>query len=152
MSTTSVMMFGEIETTTNRALAYSILASQAAHAYIVAIRSASQLAKAVENLVSVLPPQALVRLTRDQKRWLTPRLQEIHKYTADLSRTNETVVVSRIPILGGWVKRIQDGTEDLGDIIEDLVLIYDADFRNLIVACERTIVAAEGETIGTVHS
>jgi hypothetical protein len=149
--TANSLTFDEIETTTNRALAYAILVSQAAHAYIAAIRTAREMAKALEQLVAVLPSQALARLTRDQKSWLTPRLQEIHKYLADVSRSSETALVSKVPILGNLVKRIQDGTEDLGDIIEDLVLADDIDFRNLIAACERTVVAAEGEPVAKVQ-
>jgi hypothetical protein len=145
------LTFNEIETTTNKALAYAILASQAAHAYIAAIRMAREMAKALEELVAALPGQALARLTLEQKKWLTPRLQEIHRYLADLSRSNETALVSRIPILGNWVRRIQDGAEDLGDIIEDLVLADDADFRNLLAACERTVIAAEGEPVAKVQ-
>jgi len=151
MSTTSIMVFGEIEITTNRALARAILMSQAAHAYISAINATRELAKALETLVSVLPSHALARLTGDQKRWLTGRLQEIHKYVADLSRSNEAAMVSRLPILNKWVRKIQDSTEDLGDIIEDLVLIDDADFRNLISTCERSIISAEGEAVGAMH-
>lgn len=150
MSTTS-MMFGEIEITTNRALARAILMSQAAHAYISAINASRELAKALESLVSVLAPQTLARLTGDQKKWLTGRLQEIHKYVASLSRSNEAAMAFRIPFLNTWVRKIQDATEELGDIIEDLVLIDDADFRNLISTCERSIISAEGEPIGTMH-
>jgi hypothetical protein len=147
MSTTS-LVFGEIEFTTNRTLAFAILASQAAHAYITAIYSSRELANALEALVKVLGSENLAVLTEDQKKWLTPRLQEIHGHLVTSSRSSEAARLSRLPILGSLVKRIQDGTENLDDIIEDLVLVNDADFRNLIAACERTILASEGEPIG----
>ena len=150
-STASVMMPGEIEVTTNRALAYAILASQAAHAFLQAIRWSRDLAIALEQLVVVLTPQNLARLSPDRKKWLTPRLQEIHCHVVEISRSGESTMVSRLPILGDYVKRIQDGTENLDDIIEGLVLVDDADFRNMIAACERTIIASEGEPIGRMQ-
>jgi hypothetical protein len=152
MSTTSIMMFGEIEFTTNRALAYAILASQTAHAYITAIHRSRELANALEALVKVLTSENLARLTQDQKKWLTPRLQEIHGHLVTSSRSSEAAILSRLPILGSLVTRVQDKTEDLDDIIEDLVLVTDADFRNLIAACERTIIASEGELIGQMQN
>jgi hypothetical protein len=151
MSTTSVRMFGEIEVTTNRALAYAILVSQAAHAYMAAIRRSHELANALEALVKVLTAENLSRLTVDQKKWLTPRLQEIHSHLVTFSRSRGAAAVCHAPVLGGFVSRIQDGTEDLCDVIEDLVLVDDADFRNLIAACERTITASESEPIARLQ-
>jgi hypothetical protein len=151
MSTTSTLVFGEIEFTTNRTLAYAILVSQAAHAYVTAINRSRELANALEELIRLLTPESLARLTPDQKKWLTPRLQEIHGHLVTSSRSSEATILSRLPILGSWVTRIQDATEDLDDVIEDLVLADDIDFRNLIAACERTITASEGEPIGRMQ-
>jgi hypothetical protein len=148
MSATSVMMFGEIETTTNRALAYAILASQAAHAYLTAIHRSREAAKSLEDLIRVLTPESLERLSADQKKWLGARLQEIHRHLAFFSRSDEIVALSRLPVLGGFLGRLQDGTEDLDDVIEDLVLADDIDFRNLIAACERNLGVPEGEPVG----
>jgi hypothetical protein len=150
MAATS-MMFGEIETSTNRALAYAILASQAAHAYITAIYSSRELANALGALIKVLTPENLARLTEDQKKWLTPRLQEIHGHLVTSSRSSEAARLSRLPILGSLVTRIQDETEDLDDVIEDMVLANDPDFRNLIMACERNLNVPEGELVARMQ-
>jgi hypothetical protein len=148
MSTTaSVRMFGEIESTANRALAYAILLSQAAHAYITAIHRSHELVNALEQLIRLLTPESLSRLTPEQKKWLTPRLQEIHGHLVTCSRSNEATMLSRLPVLGGLVTKIQDATEDLDDVIEDLVLADDVDFRNLIQACERNLNVPEGESV-----
>jgi hypothetical protein len=145
MSTTSVLVFGEIETSTNRALAYAILMAQAAHAYLALILDLREGVKSLEGLVSVLTPDRLERLSAEQKEWLKPRLQETHKHLVAFARSEHAARLGRLPVLDGLVARMQDSTEDVNDIIEDIVLAEDADFRNLISACAKNIKAPEEE-------
>jgi hypothetical protein len=148
MSATSIMVFGEIEVSTNRALAYAILASQAARGYIMAIVRMREVTKAVEQLIQALSPERLDGLSAEHKEWLKARLQEIHKHLAAFSRSNDVVAMSglNLPVLSGLLARLQDDTEDLDDVIEDLVLVSDAEFRNLIATCSTNIGLPIGES------
>jgi hypothetical protein len=152
MTTTSIRVFGEIENSANRALAYAILAAQAAHAYVAAIRLSRDAAKALEDLIRVLTPDSLAALSVEQKKWLTARLQEIHCHLATFARSADVTLASRVPVLGTFIQRIQDGTEDLGDIIEDLVLVDDVAFRNLIAACTNSLGTPKGEPVGRMQN
>ncbi len=153
MSATSIMVFGEIEVSTNRALAYAILASQAARGYIMAIVRMREVTKAVEQLIQALSPERLDGLSAEHKEWLKARLQEIHKHLAAFSRSNDVVAMSglNLPVLSGLLARLQDDTEDLDDVIEDLVLVSDAEFRNLIATCSTNIGLPIGESFARMQ-
>lgn len=150
-TTASVMVFGEIEISANRALAYAILASQAAHGYLMAIVRLREVTKALEDLIKVMSPDRLEGLSAEHKDWLKAKLQEIHKHLAAFSRSNDVVVLSGVPILSGYISRLQDDTEDLDDVIEDLILVSDADFLHLIGACSANIGLPLGEPFVTMQ-
>lgn len=137
--TTTAISFGDIEFSTNRTLAYAILASQAAKNYLVAVYRMYEVEGALEDLLAVLGPDRLEMLDPDQKTWLTPKLQEVHHHLANFSRSHEAETISKLPLLGNSVAKLQEYTEDLDDVIEDLVLVSDKDFRNLIAACAKSI-------------
>jgi hypothetical protein len=55
------------------------------------------------------------------------------------ARSNEAEQMEDIPIISGMTKKLKEGTEDLGDVIENLILMGDHDFLRLIGACATSL-------------
>src|SRR5690349_15913384 len=127
----ATVTFDEIERNADEAFAYALLARLAKNYLICAYRS-HEVASALEQLLGVLKPEQLQALTAEQMIWLTKRLQELHRLLAEYSRSRETEAISRLPLLAGVTARVRNATEDLDDIIEDLVLVGNEDFQALI--------------------
>jgi hypothetical protein len=138
---TAAISFGEIECTTNRTLAYAILASQAAKNYIAAVYRLREVVGLLERLLSVLSEDNVDSLNPVQKAWVATKLQEIHKHLAPFSRSPEAAKICglKVPWLSDLAIKIQELTEDIDDVIEDLVLVSDLEFQGLIAACKVSI-------------
>ena len=102
--------------------------------------------RALDQLLNTLTPKRLETLTPEQTKWLLARLQELHRLLAEFSRSSEAESIARLPIVSGYVSNLQNKTEDLDDIIEDLVLVNNEDFKNLISDCASSIGLSPGDT------
>jgi len=144
------MTFDEIERRTDRTFAYAILVRFASN-YIACVIRLREVCGALDQLLGILTPEGLETLTPEQTSWLTARLQEVHRLLAGFSRSPEAESIGRLPILGGLTTRAQDATEDLDDIIADLVLRNNPDFTAMISDCASSIGLSSGETVGRMH-
>jgi hypothetical protein len=63
----------------------------------------------------------------------------VHRVLADFSRSPEARAIAKLPVLNGLASNLQDKTEDLNDLIENLVLADNEDFKVLISDCASSI-------------
>jgi len=132
--------FRGIEFSANRALAYAILATEAADGCARFYRLIRVLAE-LERFVSCLTPDYLESLTDSQQHRLCLRLQEAHTILARFLRSPEAARIVRFPLLGSLVRRLQVRTEDLDDVLEGMFLGGDSQPKALMAACEAHIEA-----------
>ena len=115
--TTAEAEFREIEFSANRALAYAILAAEAPNGYVMFYRLLKALAE-LEKFIPFLTPDYLESLADSQQRRLCLRMQDAHTILTRLLRSPEAASIVRFPLLGTLVRRLQERTEDLDDVLE----------------------------------
>jgi len=102
---------------------------------------------ALRSLIRSLSSERLESLSSEQAIELTKRLQETHQLLAYLSRMADIHRMSQAPVIGPLLCNLQESTEDLGDVIEDLVLSENEQFRHLVADCVNTL-SLDSSTIG----
>jgi hypothetical protein len=132
--TTATMTFNQMETRAERTLAL-VLWAKHAHRVVKGAMLVTLVSRAVRGLVNSLTPERLESLTQKQTIELTKRLQEVHEALVELCRAAEKVNLSQHPIWRSPIRSVEESTEDLGDIIEDLVLSENEQFRQMIADC-----------------
>lgn len=125
------MTYGEIERTAERATAYALLAKTATTIVSTSLRT-YELVRALELLLRMVTQERVDQLDPSRVDRLTAQLQKVHAPLVDAARSPEAQKLLNIPILGKFVSRVQDLTEDLSDLIENLVLLRDPAFKKLI--------------------
>jgi hypothetical protein len=133
----TAITFEEIGRNTDRVTAYALLARAATNGAWLIVRT-YELLGALDKLLELVTDDYVQQLTPDQVRWLTTQLQNAHVPLVAVARTADRRVLS-IPLLGGLIAKLQDRTEDLADLIENLVLSADAGFHRLVDACRADI-------------
>lgn len=134
--------FDEVERSADRTFAYALLA-KAAQGYVIAVLRLAELNSALDQLLKTLKPCQIDSLRSEQKQWLGCRLPEIHSLLALISGSEEAEAIGKLPILASLITRLRDSTEDMGDIIEDVLLINDETFGTLIRDCATSIHLSE---------
>lgn len=87
-----------------------------------------RVAGGLNGFVNDCTPEFIQGLSETQADALKKRLQEIHaKLTLLCSRD-----LGSVRFLAGPISRLEKSQEDLGDIIEELALIHDKDFKSLL--------------------
>lgn len=100
-------------------------------------------------LKSVSGNELLNSLSEEQARELTLSLREVHAGINSILNKNAMVLLKRKPLFGRLVNRIEEQTEDLYDIIEDLVLADNSDFRKMVAGCvEKLSIDRSPEPVG----
>jgi hypothetical protein len=113
-----------IEFSSNRALAYGILAAEAPNAYVMFYRLLRALAE-LEKFIPSLTPDYLESLAESQQRRLCLRMQDAHRILTRLLRSSEAASIVRFPLLGTLVSRLRERIEDLDDVLEGMFLAGD---------------------------
>lgn len=111
--------FGEIEFAANRALAYAILATETPDGYKTLYRL-SKVFNELEKFMPFLTPGYLESLTDAQKRRLRLRMQDTHVLLARFLRSPEAERFRRFRVLQSFVGRLQDGTDDLANVLHGM--------------------------------
>lgn len=128
----------EIERNVDVATAYALLAKTASGYCWVWWRS-REVVGALDKLLSVLSQDHIDSLRIESRNNLKRQLQQVHSLLVELSRSEEVAAISRIPGLGHPVAQIQERTDDVGDLIENIVLANNPDFQRLVTECAATI-------------
>ena len=90
----------------------------------------------------------LASLSNDQAADLAKKLQELHSQLDFLLR-RKTVVAWRTTFLfAASLESLTESTTDIGDIIEDLILSGNSEFRSMIVGCVQALPSHSAELVG----
>jgi len=150
----AAITYDEIERNADRTFAYALLV-RAATRYLTVLYRLTEVAGSMDGLLGDLTPETVEALAAESSEVggrLRSRLQEIHHLLARFSRSEHAEKTSRLPILGHLVARIQESTEDLGDIIDTLALASNPDFKNLVSCCASTLgIQQPEEVVGRMH-
>jgi hypothetical protein len=136
--TTSAITFDQMERRADRTFALALWAKHASAAGQLVMMT-TLISWALKGLLRSLSPERLESLYGEHAIELTKRLQETHGILTHLSRTAEIHHVCERPVIGPLMRSVQESTEDLGDIIEDLILSENKDFRSLVATSSKTL-------------
>lgn len=100
-------------------------------------------------LKSVSGNELLNSLSEEQAQELTASLREVHAGINSILSKNDMCLLKRKPLFGRLINRIEEQTEDLYDIIENLVLADNSDFRKMVAGCvEKLSIDRSPEPVG----
>jgi hypothetical protein len=129
--TTSAITFDQMEREADRTFALALWAKHAS-VFGKVVMLLTLVSWALRGLVRSLSPDKLNSLATEHALELTKRLQETHEVMTQLSRMTDIHRLSERPVIGPLLRSVQDSTENLGDIIEDLLLSENEEFRGLV--------------------
>lgn len=134
---TAAVTFCELERKSESTKGWALAAKNARNAAIGVVLTVV-VSKALDRLVDALTPDRLAVISREKKFELASHLQELHSLLAACCRDSQREKGRFIRFL---MANIENRTEDLGDIIEDLVLSEDEQFKALLSDCAKHISA-----------
>lgn len=134
---------------TERTYAYAILAKLASNMAALVFRML-ELCSNLEGLLSALHTVPLEVLAPNVE--LRERLQEVHELLLQLLKP-EPDVLSKIPPFGLLTSRLRNNTEDLGEILENLILLNNSEFHKLVAECTEhlSLSSSEGSRVRHVR-
>jgi hypothetical protein len=153
---TATITINEIEQRADRAFAYALLA-RSAKSYVMCIYRLREVGRALDTLIGAIRPEHVARLAHDESDSgvrLRSRLTELHHLLVEFAGSEEAAKLNDfpLPIIPGLVQSIQDRTEDLGDIVENLALSRSDDLRNLVSCCAASLnLEAPEDLVGGMH-
>jgi len=149
MTTSGTITFDQMERCADHTFALALFAKHASIATRV-VMLMTLIAWAAKALVRTLSAERLESLTQEQAIELTKRLQETHDLLLNLCQSVERVRLYERSFFAGPIRRLQESTEDLGDVIEDLILSENEQFRKLMAGCSDSLFqgAAAGSRAG----
>lgn len=130
----TAVTFEEIERNADRVTGYALLAKAAKNTITIIVRT-YEILDALDKLLSVITPDRVEQLSEEQLHWVTSQLQKAHAPLIQIARSPDTEKIISIPVLGGLISRLQSRTEDLADLIQNLTLTGNQEFRQLVDAC-----------------
>ena len=136
--TAVAITFDQMERQADHTFALALFAKHASVATRI-VMLMTLLAWAARSLVKTLSSDRLESLTQEQGIELTKRLQETHGLLLTLCQSVERVRLHEKPFFAGAIHKLQESTEDLGDIIDDLILSENEQFRNLMASCTKNL-------------
>jgi hypothetical protein len=86
--------------------------------------------------------EKLNSLSDEQTKELTLKLTELHTHLAEMLDHNGIVLLRRKSLFRGSIDGIEESAEDLCDIVHDLKLSYNQDFRAIVADCVTSISSA----------
>jgi hypothetical protein len=132
---TATITINEIEQRADRAFAYALLA-RSAKSYVMCIYRLREVGRALDTLIGAIRPE------------------HVHHLLVEFAGSEEAAKLNDfpLPIIPGLVQSIQDRTEDLGDIVENLALSRSDDLRNLVSCCAASLnLEAPEDLVGGMH-
>lgn len=133
----TALTFNELERKSQSTKGWTLVAKNARNA-VIGIATTLVVSKTLDRLVTALTPERLASLSPKNKAELTADLQELHALLVVGCRQSEREQSRAFRLL---MSKIEERTEDLGDIIEDLVLSGDEQFKMLLSDCVKSISA-----------
>ena len=144
----STLTFDQMERSADQTLAFVLWAKNVKNIALAAgwIALLDQVAK---RLVKTLTQgEKLAKLSDEQATELAKRLQEIHAQLDFLLRRTTLAQWRTKMFFAASLDGIECSTEDLADIIEDLILSCNSDFRSMIVGCVGALPSHSAELVG----
>lgn len=140
MSATTIT-FDEMERKSQETKGWALAAKNSRHRIVSGVLLGF-VASMLKSLVAALTPEKLEQLPEENSTKLTRDLQELHCLLASFCSSPNLRYLRRRPVTSGFLDTIAESTEDLGDIVDDLVLAANEDFRGLLTECVESIPAA----------
>ena len=134
----AAITFDQIECRADRALAFTLWAKHA-RSFVACVAGTALLNQIMKALIGSLTPEHVNSLSTNQVVELTKKLQELHGLLNQLLTMRGIERARSAPILGSLIRDLDDHAEDLGDIVEDLVLSERPEFRSLLTECMEDI-------------
>lgn len=139
----ATITFDEMERNADRTLAVALWARHVS-GWISGIVLFAALHGALRALLrSLSAGTRLTTLSDAQAAELASRLREIHEQLSHVLNHRGMQILRAKPIFSKLISSLEEDTEDLYDIIENLVLAADKDFRSLISDCVQHLPSAE---------
>jgi hypothetical protein len=136
--TSATVTFDEIERVANRARAYALLAQTSKQVWVATILL-WEVSRKVRGFVKFLTPERIEAVPAHRVKEMTANLQELHRLLVASSCSQGASGLTTSPVFGSMIKSLQESTEDLGDIIEDLVLADDPEYQGLVASCAASL-------------
>lgn len=135
---TSVMTFDRMERDADRTLAFVLWAKHAKNTvgvvfFFVLVN------RALRTLIESLSAEKIDTLDRGQAVELTKSLQELHGQLAPLLNHSAVKELARRSVFRSSISTLEEHTADLDDIIEELVLAENKEFRSLLSDCVSSV-------------
>ncbi|MBI3696388.1 MAG: hypothetical protein HY238_16315 [Acidobacteria bacterium] len=127
---TSSVTFEEIERNAERVLGYALLTKTAQG--IAFLWRLAFVSWNLDILIKVLSPSVLENLSDQQADELTDMLREAYVLLVDFCKLPSVMRLSHIPPFRHWIGRLRESTEELGEILDDLTLSSDPNFKELV--------------------
>lgn len=144
---TQAITFDQLERSADNTLAWVLWAKAAKNALTCALIMAI-LSRLLQSFVASLTPQRLTALSPEQAKDFKGRLQELHGHLMMLLRHRSCDVLRSSALFRSSILRLEDSSEDVGDIIEDLVLANNPQFTNLVGDCVEAL--SHAHAVGSV--
>ncbi len=138
MTSAATATFDQMERSADRTFAL-VLWAKHAHQVVQGFMLLTGVSWAVRGLVNTLTPDRIESLTQQQAIDLTKRIQETHDLLLYLCRSADMRRMHEHRIFGHAIRSLQESTTDLGDIIEDLILSENEQFKSLIANCAQSV-------------
>lgn len=147
--TAEVLTFDQMESKAERTLAVVLWVKHAKHTWSCFFYTVI-VSEAVKSLVKELSADEKLNSLNDaQAKELAEKLQAVHARLAVLMSDWRIERLRKHWPLSSAINVLGENTEDLGDIIEDLVLSYNKEFRSALSECVLGITATHpAETVG----
>jgi hypothetical protein len=139
--TSAAATFDQIERSADRTLAIVLWAKHAKNIAAAALGVAI-ITQFVHSLVKSLSTDKLNTLSREQAIELTKKLQTLHANLTRLLNVSSAARLSNKTLFQSSLQNLDDYTEDLGDIIENLVLSENEEFRSFVSDCVQGLSSA----------
>jgi hypothetical protein len=150
----SSITYDELEQNADRAFAYALLA-HATKAFVESCYRTWRIANTLDGLIADLTQPTLDKLAVDTSESavrVKGRLQELHNLLARACSSEAGTAMGRIPVLCLYWERVQERTEDLGDILDGISLRMNAEFKDLVTRLESELVTSElGDSVAGMH-
>jgi hypothetical protein len=148
MNTT--LTFDEMERSADRTLAVVLWAKHAGN-FAVGVVLFAVLNETLRAFVRSLSSEKLNSLSDGQAKELNGRLQEIHVQLMTVLDHNAICFLKRKKMFGWFITQLEKRAEDLSDIIEDLALSCNSEFRAIIADSVKSVSSAHSaEPVGRV--
>lgn len=143
----SAITFDQLESSADHTLACVLWAKRAQNVLLGATLTAiAELLLA--RLVSSMTAEKLNSLTPEQAAELRKSLQELHSHLVYILRHRICQRLSDRVLFRRSISGLAEGAEDLGDIIEDLVLASNPQFKTLVSDCVQAL--SQEQAVGAI--